>query len=337
MAVINFAPITYAIAKKNNLPFFEIQIDNWGEMVSTAVADGILEYTLPSVPLAGLSIGPASTVSDVYLVQDYSAFTGSLESYDPNIYDVDIDNTQTEQAAGGTNGRLQTIHVPVSADRPFAGFIPQATKIVARNHSRFNLDDDMFWGIDGARHKPSQRSKLDRPVLVLRCWIKDPTPEILYSKRDPNYTSLRRVATAVQAGGNDYIVARIIPIMGRKHVAVSMAALPQSVAPGNGENGAGVEVRASVLRGGAIGNIVGDYPDIPTNELSQLFEQQVFPVIAEGAAPSNLVLTSGSTPMQASFTLDNPGAEWLVLFASHPFDGDAAHLADFAFSVSASD
>lgn len=344
MAIINFAPITYVVAKKNNLPYFEIQIDNWGEMNPSGVDDGILEYVLPNIPLAGISIGPGSTVADLYMVQDYSAFIGALSTYDPNVFDVPIDNTPSEQAVadGSDNGRLETIHVPVSADRPFCGFIPQATKIIARNHSRFGLDDngmELFWGIDGAQHSPSQRSKLDRPVLVLRCWIRTPTPEILFSKRDPNYTSLRVVAQAEQAAGNDYSIVRVIPIMGRKHVSVSVAALPQWVTPGTGagETGAGVEFRASVLRGGAIGNVPGDYPNVPTDQFSQLFEQQVFPAIAEGAPPSNLVLTSGAVPMQVSFTLDDPGAEWLVLFASHPFDGDPTHKADFAFSVKTSD
>jgi hypothetical protein len=297
--------ITPLLADTNGLEYFEIVFSNWGDIAE----NGALEYRLPNVPLTGLAIGPASTISEVAVDQDYSGFVGRVGP-NPDAQESRVELVTTTAQDGG--GAMVALDANVSVGRPYVGLIAPATKIIARTHTRFDSRADAaYWAVDGSRQGFTSGAYAP-PLLQLRCYVRAPGPVAIAGKRAPLITSVRKL---VPAAVNPYRHLAIVPISGRKHVSFECWALPDD----QGVGGGSFKARASFLRGGYVADVGGNWD----TERSQLFEEEL---VAE------TVLTENGATNVIRGSYNNPGAEWLMIYGHDRTDDCYAGI-----SVRASD
>lgn len=312
---VDITVITHAIAVKNALPYFEIAVRGWG----AGADNGIGRFLrLPNVPLAGLAISPNSTVDSVMVLEDYSAYTGALSNYNSNDFSRDVDFTHSTDdpippSTAGTNsgqtfgGKLRSARSVVSVHHPLIASISKGTVIIARNSSRHNghYFDDANGSSQTFADKPAPdpRVPYQQPILILRCYIRNPGPisypssrvPISYSRRGP--AAVDGFAAHVQFGVPPTGLIGAFPIGGRKKVHVEMWALPDNA---TGANSGIIDVRASVLRGGEAKVSANANPD----ESSQFFEDDIMSATLTPSTAANKVRT----------TITDNTAEWLLFF-----------------------
>lgn len=333
MTALDRSIITPTIAARNALPYFEVVIRDWG----SGPDDGIGRfYPLPNIPLTGIAIGPESTVDQVYVLEDFTAYTGSLSAYDPITFGAQMEQISSSDnpvppdkggfGSGQTGGgQLRAHRSNLSVHAPLIKPIGSGVAIVARNQSRFN---EHYFKEDGSDGQfPSTRYL--PPVLVLRCYIRSPGPISYASSRVPILSNTRLAAVSldkdnnpVQYGSGPDFIAAALSIGGRRKFHLDLWALPDKfsgVATGK------INVRASVLRGGEAKAENLNNPDWSGN----FFEEEIVPttLLTPGA-------TGGATNKVRFEELDN-SAEWLLLFVEQTTL--VANICDFSFVVRAED
>ena len=312
--------ITPVIAKRNGLPFFELLITDWGDLFQANPAgnvnDAVTKLLPPGVTLAGVAIGPLSTVSEVLLAPDYNSYVG-INGINPQLSTYGVVDTSGTTLIG--QGAQTFAGVTCSVERPFVGTLPGPVVVRAAASTLYEADpnnetairENSFETLSWFVNANLAATRL--PVLQLYCWLKDPGPVGYPTKRAPLFDVIRIDGDDLPASlGNPNTRMKVYPIGGRKRVHIDLWALP----PGGATTGGTIEYRVVLLRpvNRKLTVDVGPY-----NRFGQLFEHQVWPPASTGGAqtPIGARLTEGDDETNhAHIEIDDPQALFVGIYGA---------------------
>lgn len=336
--VKDISVITSNVAQRNGLKYFEVVVSNWGlfnpdtNLVGTS---GIIgsgrSFSLPKdLPIAGIAIGPLSTIDQVLLTPDYNGFTG-ITGLVPTALQRAIANPS------GGEGNPFTTQVPCSVEAPATAILPgQITIEACRSHyfrQRTELISQFqFVEPNNQLRQIMSSSRLREPVLQLYCFLREPGPAGWPTKRPPYYDYDRQRAIADSDIGADTTVAAW-PISGRKKVQLDVWMLPSTGGAGT-DNDARGRCRVLLHRGTG--------PETASNldwdEPAMLHSEQVYPpaTVLPNAQGSSIhiheELQNAAGPNMFSVIIDDPMATFMELRSS--FDST---LGDIYYNLRAVD
>lgn len=316
--------VTPNIAQRNGLKFFEVVIRNWGLTnpdvsalgpigQSITVIDNGLSFDLPSnLPLAGVAIGPLSTVDQVLLTPDYNGFVG-------------INGLNAQAAAravannGGNAGNVFTNQILCSVEAPATVLVPGTISVEACRSHYFRQESPTVSGIQFVEPNNQLVQKIAdnqfrAPILQLYCFLRQPGAMGWPTKRAP-YFDWNRINGAFLtdvAGRDDTMAAWAIS--GRKRVQLDVWLLPKS---GGGPADINTRARCRVLLHRATGpatsnSVAFDEPDI-------LHSEQIYPAATVLPIPQGTdihiqeELQNQAGPNKFSVLIDNPMATFMEL------------------------